>query len=131
MFSATALLISTSILFYVLRYRVHIHVTYTTTKRRCSNRTAQRRDDPNTGGNLAARRGSASRSAVEIGTRERKPNPQSGSRPDAQNDLTSALRNLGCSPGIAKQAAQRAAAESKDFDTSLRLAMKYATEKAA
>ncbi len=118
MFSAAALLIASVMLFYVLKYRVHVHVTYT----------------PRPSGKHRRRIATAVHDIQEP-TQERPVSRRSVSRESlnpsaavATTDIVSALRNLGCSPGVAKQAAHKATQEAQDFDTALKLAIRYATE---
>lgn len=128
MFSAACLLISAGILFYVLKYRVHIHVTYTPTNIARSRSRVDRENQ-----RVPDEMGTARQDAR---TRRRSPGVERSIRvADSGNaahpelaDIASALQNLGCSRVVAKQSAQRATQESQDFDSALKLAIRYATE---
>lgn len=105
MFSALALILSASVLYFVLRYRVHIHVEYT----------------PKAG----TRRNVAGTSASKARVRA------SGEVPPRVNlqeaELISALVNLGTSKPRAKEAAGRALFhQDLEFETALRRAIDYA-----
>jgi len=136
MVSTVCLILSISILFFILKFRVHIHVTYT---RASSGRRAEAR---------AKRTGSCTPDLQPIaktrpdstGTRGRNVagTPSSttrGSKTPGKvcgtprlNDLVSALMGLGSSRTIAKEAAQRALFhQDPDLETALRRAIDYAS----
>lgn len=110
MFSCLSLTISAAILYFVLRYRVHVHVSYTPRRR-------------------AARPAQSSRRTSRCMPEEVRP-VQSPAVPSPvrQKDLESALRNLGCKPAQAKEAAGRAMFhQDPEFPAALRRAIDYAS----
>jgi hypothetical protein len=132
MFSATCLILSAAILFYILKYRVHIHVHIT--RESSGIRQSVRPARP-------AKVSSVPRHAPKSDDRLRMLNTGlspsgSGTRENESQqattaDLVSALRNLGATSGAARIAAARAAKETQDFGQALKLAIQYATKEAA
>jgi len=123
MLSAACLLVSAAILFYILKYRVHIHVTYE------AQRTPGRSERK--GRTVSAKVGAATRSTVRP-IRQRLERDEPGSSKldrsgDNLREVTSALINLGCAPAHARKAAARACSSgAQDFDALLRRAIQEA-----
>jgi hypothetical protein len=102
MFSALALITSAAILFFILRYRVHIHIEYTP-------RTA------------AARK-----------PRTRATRPPAPAPTPLFSDVYNALKGQGATPGRAREAAARATKEApEDLTQALLLGIRYAQENKA
>lgn len=96
---------SAAILFYVIRYRIHLHIEYQPRHR--SARPQVRR---------------AFAPAVK-----KADGPQLAPAPSAiTSQLESALRNLGCDRKKAAAVALKAAAQAGDFDAKLRFALRQA-----
>ena len=97
------MIITTGILIFILKYRVHIHVTYTKP--------------------LSAKRPSRGVSQIR----------SSVGAPESSmfKDLQSALVNCGATRAKARTAAEKACSQTSDFDKALRLAMQFATRKDA
>lgn len=109
MFSLFALLASLSVLYFVLRYRVHVNITYQATNRQASVRRPVPVDNI-----LRKRAGYSSVPVVASGN-------------GIYRDLQSALVGLGCSKPAAKIAADKAvSAGPADFDVLLRRAIQEA-----
>lgn len=101
MFSALCLIASAAMLYFVVRYRVHVTISYAKpARRRASSKKAKQ----------------ATPALVPV------------LQPinTAVEDLTSALINLGCKPAQARKAAIRAAAVTDDFTAQITLAIGYA-----
>jgi len=153
MFSALCLLISSGILFFILKYRVHVHLQYTPTrrtaanakadiaKRPCSNRVGNDQGGirrvspmapgPSVSGKPFGYAGVLPRSAQAIrGNAAAGATGRTADRPTLTQDVTAALKNLGCAPTAAKAAAERATKETNDLDNALRLAIAYARQPA-
>jgi len=135
MFSTLCLTLSSGILFYVLKYRVHIHVTYTPKRSKSQNSIGRRKQGdktlfvpiPDIG------RGTVSRldqPAARLGQRG-PDHDESDDRIRRGSEIQSALRNLGAKPATARAAAAKAIAQTNDFDQALKLAIQYATTKEA
>jgi hypothetical protein len=93
-------------LYFVIRYRVHIQISYSTPARRPRSARKPSRPGPRALEAVAA--------------------------PEIVADLASALVNLGAKPAQARKAAARAAGETDDFTAALLLAIQYTQkEKAA
>ena len=133
MFSAVCLLLSSAILFYVLKYRVHLHVSYT---RPTSRVGATRKGSPQVSSEPATpQKGSRCDSARKMGRRAES-TPMTGvcstatTRPVpfdsvVWGDITSALVNLGASKVDARFAAKKALLEhaQESFDIQLSAAL--------
>lgn len=106
---AGALLISAAILFYVIRYRVHVHVTYTAPAGR---RPRHHRSPKPASGSAIARTVEPTRSTAAKSS-------------EASSLISSALVNLGAKPRDARAAAERAiqANPAAPFETLLRKAI--------
>lgn len=124
MFSAISLAASTAILFFVLRYRVHVHVTYTprpsTRSTRSAREAGRRVPEPSRPIKAAPVRAEGQRAGVA--------NLGGGSHGlPLASDLESALVNLGTKKAIARKAAERAMYhQDADFTAALRRAIDYA-----
>ena len=117
MFSALCLLLSIAILFFILRYRVHVHVSYTP---RVPGRRAE------------ASRPTATTRPGNIRQRGKLANLGGGGEAVALADLTSALRGLGCTAAQARTAAERALDQRlPDFADTLKAAIQFAQKQAA
>jgi hypothetical protein len=101
---------SATILFYVLKFRVHIHVTYTLPGSPRGIRSPVR-----------SQRATDRSSLVAPGRQAE----TTGCRP-VQADVESALVNLGCKKLKAREIAARVCREHQDFDGALRLAIQEA-----
>ena len=128
MFTAFSLIVSSAILFFVLRYRVHVHVTYTPrTSRRVSRYAPE-------AGRQDSRPCRPTPAAQQGGTRQRESlaNLGGGSKGNPlASDLISALIGLGSKPAAAKKATERALAhQDQDFERALRRAIDYASKAA-
>jgi Holliday junction resolvasome RuvABC DNA-binding subunit len=97
-------LASCAILYYVVRYRVHVHIEFS--------------DSPSRQRVKKGRRAERSESTPTTAT--------AMTRPDPSNDLSSALVNLGAKPHRARAAAQHVVRNWPDagFDEQLRAALK-------
>lgn len=132
--SYLCLALSAGILVFILRYRVHIHITYSdpaSTRRKAKKGSAGR--PGKAGANLGENAPCHCRLIRTTGTpvREGSGSPRQATTPEIDTpDLVSALRNLGARPAAARAAAIRAAAEAGNFDERLKLAIRYATEAA-
>jgi hypothetical protein len=111
MFTTFSFLISSAILFFVLRYRVHVHVTYTLPVSPRGIRSPMR-----------SQRATDRSSLVAPG---RQAEATTNCRP-VQADVESALINLGCKKLKAREIAARACREHQDFEGALRLAIQEA-----
>lgn len=113
MLSIACFIATAAMLFYVIRFRVHIHITYTPAAHKTPRRPA------------AARTETAARP---------QPAAMADSAADTIKDLTSAIANLGVSKKVARAAAVRAAAPAsgqvRTFDEMLRRAIQFAQEAA-
>jgi hypothetical protein len=132
MFSSACLLASLAILFYVLKYRVHVHVTYTPSSRRKGEArkgvpAVTRSGDPS----LSGRRAEASlrQKSLQPTAMTRPVHPESVVWGDQETtpilDIQSALVNLGAKPKRAKAAAEHVLRNwpDADFSTQLRAAL--------
>lgn len=114
-------LVCIAILFYVLKYRVHIHVTYT--KNESSRAGSQSRRSRVSGKVPGDQRAAAGPRAHDRNLDHVRTEASSS----ALRDITSALINQGCTPAHARKAAARAcASDAQDFDTLLRRAIQEA-----
>lgn len=115
MFSTLCLIITSAILFFILKYRVHVHVTYTPTSSRVTARKGRRAEEA-TGTDARTRHGPALPQAMT------RPAKDPGSI--VWGDITSALVNLGAPKAKAQAAAQKAVRQFPDsFDDQLRAAI--------
>jgi hypothetical protein len=110
MFTTFSFLISSAILFFVLRYRVHVVVTYTLPGSPRGIRSPVR-----------SQRATDRSSLVTPGRQAE----TTSCRP-VQADVESALVNLGCKKLKAREIAARACQQHQDFDGALRLAIQEA-----
>jgi hypothetical protein len=120
--------ISLAVLLFILRYRVHIHVSYTP---RVSSLIRPGHGEQRVPRPEAARhpRPADRRNAAGAPSRKSEASRTPGKVEDAspKSDLESALVGLGTSRSIAKRAAERAMAHGdSSFETSLRRAIDYA-----
>lgn len=119
---------SLGVLFFVLKYRVHIHVNIETSgKRRGSpHHRAKPGNAPAGQAAIHALPGSDSGSADGPRKRQSQPDSIAGSRPPTA-DIISALVNLGCSKSEARAAAKRAVEQGPGaFEDLLRRAIQEA-----
>lgn len=132
MFSAACLLISSALLFFILRYRVHVHVTYTPINSRSSTPRKARLA-------AGARMGNRPIPESQIGGEARLPVvPRQGQRANLGggsplvSDIVAALRGQGCTANQARSAAQYAVTNGpQGFESVLRRAIQYAHQGAA
>lgn len=111
MFSLVALFLSATVLFYVVRYRIHIHIEYSPRKTKTARPVKV-----------------APRPAVLNAEFLNKLNLESTQR---MSDLVSALKHQGCTPAVCKRAAERALFhQDPDLESALRRAIDYAREAA-
>ncbi len=138
MFSALCLLTSAGILFFILKYRIHLHVTYQSrSTKSASGRSGSSRksihrsmDAPESGSRKAVVRGlpEVHPSIRPIARNEAPENHGSTAR---KQDLISALKNQGCTPSTARRAVERAMFhQDPDLADALRRAIDYAREAA-
>ena len=143
LFSIICLTLSIAIWAFILKKRIHIHVTYTSPKTTRVKPTTSKPDRgilrplrPEASTPLPPIRGGTTlfNEQLRRGSDTSRPDSRRGNPPtpdsETRKDVESALRNLGCRPGIAKAAAARATQESTDFDKALKFAIGYATTEA-
>lgn len=134
MFSAFCLIASCGILFYILKFRVHIHVVQSPTRQKPSRKGSTLRKSVRSEGpaKVLPVRDRTSRTVESIpsirGTGQ--PNKGKEQSEQAESDIASALRNLGANPAAACRAASRATQQTEDFSQALKLAIQYAQEAA-
>lgn len=131
MFSSACLLVSAVILFYVFKYRVHVHVTYTRTKSRRvgspSRKSGRMVASDVCGGDLEFSGNRQSRESLH--TAVAPVHPESVVWGDQETtpilDIQSALVNLGAKPKRARAAAEHVLRNwpDADFSTQLRAAL--------
>ncbi len=117
MAAALCLLLSAAVLYFVIRYRVHIHVEYSGPRRKhTAGRTAHGKVTPRP-------------LQFESGT---PPNPLNLGSTARRQDLVSALKHLGCTQAAASKAATVAMShQDEQFEVALRRAISYAHQEAA
>lgn len=137
MFSAISLTISAGILYYILKYRVYVHVTINQSKsvdhrrHKTGNRAPGSRPGPVDAGRRAASRVDPLR---DNGTGNNRP-AAVAQMPSVPADpripeIVGALRNLKVKRELAESIARRACAETPDFDKALVRAIDYARKAA-
>lgn len=129
MISASCFLFSASVLFFVLKYRVHIHVTYAP---RIDRRAVRDLRWPRP---AVSSHGDHQDTMARVARMGKKPvaeSPIGRSAPlaiatAAHSDIVSALVNLGCSKSEAREAAKRAVEQGPaEFESLLRRAIQEA-----